>query len=190
MFRFSVKHDEAALVRRAQSGDTAAMKILYESNVQYLTAVCYRYLGSQDDAKDVLQEAFIKIFSAIGRFEFKGEGSLRSWMTRIVINESISRIRKKKKDIEVFVVDHLPDIPDEDPDPEGIPPSVLMDLISKLPPGYRTILNLHVFEQKSHKEIAAMLGIKENSSTSQYHRAKAMLAEMIRKYRNEQGLEE
>ena len=76
------------------------------------------------------------------------------------------------------------DLPEEEPDIDAIPSSVIFRLIRDLPDGYRTVFNLYVIEQKSHKEIAAMLNIKESSSASQLHRAKAMLAARIRQYNN------
>ena len=190
MIRLFPKDVEASLLRKARKGDAAAIKAIYDANVQYLAGTCRRYITSDDDIKDILQESFIRIFSSLDRFEYRGRGSLRAWMSRVVVNESLMFLRKNKLNELISLDDPLPDIPqDDDPDTEGIPPDVLMDMISKLPPGGRTILNLFVFEQKSHREIAELLGIKENSSTSQFHRAKTMLAGMIRQYRNEQGLE-
>ena len=80
--------NEENIVRLAKKKDTASLRKLYDFHVQYLTAVCSRYIGESDGVKDILQESFIKIFSTIDRFEWKGEGTLRAWMKRIVINES------------------------------------------------------------------------------------------------------
>jgi len=190
VIRFFPKDAEAQLVRKAKSGDTAAVKSIYDNNVRYLSAVCRRYVPDDDELKDVLQEAFIKIFSNLDKFEYKGSGSLRGWMSRIVVNEALMFLRRSSKYPLLSLDDPLPDIPEtEDPDVDGIPPQVLQSMIEELPPGCRTVLNLFVFEQKSHKEIAEMLGIRENSSTSQFHRAKTLLAGMIKQYRNEQGLD-
>lgn len=190
MIRFFPKDAEAQLVRKAKSGDTAAVKSIYDNNVRYLSAVCRRYVPDDDELKDVLQEAFIKIFSNLDKFEYKGSGSLRGWMSRIVVNEALMFLRRSSKYPLLSLDDPLPDIPEtEDPDVDGIPPQVLQSMVEELPPGCRTVLNLFVFEQKSHKEIAEMLGIRENSSTSQFHRAKTLLAGMIKQYRNEQGLD-
>lgn len=190
MIRFFPKDAEAQLVRKAKSGDTAAVKSIYDNNVRYLSAVCRRYVPDDDELKDVLQEAFIKIFSALDKFEYKGSGSLRGWMSRIVVNEALMFLRRSSKHPLLSLDDPLPDIPEtEDPDVDGIPPQVLQSMVEELPPGCRTVLNLFVFEQKSHKEIAELLGIRENSSTSQFHRAKTLLAGMIKQYRNEQGLD-
>ncbi len=190
MIRLFPKDAEAQLVRKAKGGDTAAVKSIYDNNVRYLSAVCRRYVPDEDEFKDVLQEAFIKIFSSLDRFEYKGSGSLRGWMSRIVVNEALMSLRRSSKHPLLSLDDPLPDMPEsEDPDVDGVPPQVLQSMVEKLPPGCRTVLNLFVFEQKSHKEIAELLGIKENSSTSQFHRAKTLLAGMIKQYRNEQRLD-
>ncbi len=173
-------------MKKASGGrDDSSLRELYALYVRYLSAVCSRYIPDAGDAKDVLQESFIKIFSSVGRFEYRGESSLKAWMRRIVVNESISFLRSRRK-MSFVSFDHNPpeDIPDEDPMVEGIPPSVLQQMIKELPPGYRTVFNLYVLEQKSHREIASMLGITEKASASQFSRARARLAEKIREYRH------
>ena len=164
--------NEEQIIRLVQSGDTTAMRSLYNLHIRYLTAVCARYLARDEDVKDALQEAFLKIFTSIGRFEYRGEGSLRAWMTRIVINEALKLLRREHNDTA-----------DEEPATEEIPAEALHEMIRTLPAGYRTVFNLYVMEQKSHKEIAALLGISESTSASQLHRAKALLAEKIKHYR-------
>jgi len=176
----------AALVEKVSRGrDDTSVRELYTLYVRYLAAVCSRYLPDQGDVKDVLQESFIKIFSSIGRFEYRGESSLKAWMRRIVVNESITFLRKKRK-VSFISFDHDPpeDIPDEDPQVEGIPQSVLQEMIKELPPGYRTVFNLYVLEQKSHREIASMLGITEKASASQFSRSRARLVQKITEYRH------
>ena len=148
--------DERKLVALAREHDAASVKALYDAYVQYLAAVCRRYLSSEDDVKDVLQDSFVKIFSSLDRFEWRGEGSLRLWMRRIAVNEAV-------------------------------PLEVLQDMIRSLPEGYRTVFNLHVFEQLPHKEIAGLLGISENTSFSQFSRAKNLLARKIREYLASEG---
>lgn len=178
---------EAELILSAQRGDAAAVKSLYDGNVQYLAAVCARYVSASDDMKDVLQDSLIKIFSSLDTFSYRGPGSLQGWMKRIVVNESLMFLRKEKSSELLFSDDKLPEFPDfTEADPEGIPALELHKMIADLPTGYRTVLNLYIFEEKSHREIAALLGISENTSFSQYHKAKAMLAKKIIEYRNGQ----
>ena len=160
------------------------MKALYDRYAGFLTAVCSRYIENKEDVKDLMQDSFIRIFSSIGSFEYRGEGSLKAWMSRIVINNTLKYIRDNIQKGMISIDEDIPDVPDEEiPEISEMPPSVIQDMIRRLPEGYRTVFNLFVFEGKSHKEIAMLLGIKENSSASQLHRAKALLAGWIREYR-------
>ena len=143
-------------------------------------AVGLRYVPDCDDLNDIIQDSFVKILSSVNRFEYRGEGSLKGWILRIVSNEAINFIKQKTK---FSFVDEFPDeIEEQDPDVDKVPPQVLNQMISELPDGYRMVLNLYVFEQKSHKEIAEMLDIKESTSASQYLRARKLLASKINNY--------
>ena len=156
------------------------MKMLYDRYVGYLTAVCARYIPDDDDMKDILQEAFVKIFRTMGSFTWRGEGSLKAWMSKIVVNDSLKALRRKKP---LPLSETLPEpIDEEEPAFADVPLDVIQGMIRQLPDGYRTVFNLFVFEDKSHREIASLLGIKENSSASQLHHAKAMLARWIKDY--------
>ena len=155
------------------------MRMLYDRYVGYLTAVCGRYVPDDDEVKDILQEVFIKVFQTMDRFEYRGEGSLKAWLTRIVVNDSLKFLRKKKS---LPLPDTLPELPEEEPAFDRVPLPVIHRMIRELPEGYRTVFNLFVFEDRSHKEIASMLGIKENSSASQLYHAKALLARWIKDY--------
>jgi len=173
------------LAQLVGNGNPRGQRELYDRYAGYLTAVANRYLADLDKVKDVLQEAFINIFRRFDSFQYRGEGSLQAWMTRIVVNGALHELRGRQI---VQPVETLPDpLPEEDPEVDDIPLEVLQGMIEQLPDGYRTVFNLYVFEQKSHKEIAAMLGIKENSSASQYLRAKAILAREIKEYRRKNG---
>ena len=176
------KDNEERLINLIKGGDEQAMRQLYCLYIRYLSAVCSRYIYSDEDIKDVLQDAFLKIFSSIDSFEYRGDGSLKGWMTKIVLNETLKFVKRNCRLDFVELRPEEIDIPDEEPNTEGIPPAVIHSMIRDLPDGYRTIFNLYVIEEKSHKEIAELLGIKINSSASQLHRAKAMLADKIKKY--------
>lgn len=156
------------------------MRSFYERYAGYLTAVCSRYVVDRTNVKDILQEAFIKVFQSLDRFEYRGEGSVKAWITRIVVNDSLKSLKASSR---LNFVDDLPDIPEDDePTLPQIPPAVVQEMIKALPDGYRTVFNLFVFEKKSHREIASLLGIKEDSSASQFFRARAMLARNIKNY--------
>ena len=172
---------EKELARLVGNGDPRGQRELYDRYAGILTAVASRYLADGDLVKDVLQDAFIRIFERFGSFRYRGEGSLRAWMSRVVANGALQALRKEGR---LLPVREIPDIPqDEDPNVDGVPMDVLQGMISRLPDGYRTVFNLFVFEQLKHKEIASLLGIKENSSASQFLRAKALLAKEIKEYR-------
>lgn len=175
---------EQILTNRLRMKEEAAWKELFGAHSRNLTYVCSRYIISKDDVHDVLQNSFIKMFSSIDSFEYRGSGSLRAWISRIVVNESLKHI-KQNSDFKLIVDDfEIPDMPDEEePNLEEISETTIMKMIRLLPDGYRTVFNLFVFEQKSHREIAGLLGIAENSSASQFHRAKAMLAQKIKEYK-------
>lgn len=175
--------NETQLLSLVSQEDPTAMRRIYSSYVRYLSAVCSRYIPNDDDVKDVLQESFVKIFSRIKEFEYRGEGSLKGWLTRITVNESLRflKLQRRIEFVELPEQDYILD--DKEPDVDSIPTGILLEMIRNLPDGYRTIFNLYVIEGKSHKEIAALLGIKASTSASQLHHAKSVLATKIRKYK-------
>jgi RNA polymerase sigma-70 factor (ECF subfamily) len=159
------------------------MKEFYSQYAPYLKGVCLRYIPDKNDAKDVFQNALVHIFSHIADFEYRGAGSLEAWATKVVVNESLKFLRTKEQH---ELLQHDYDVPDEAKDDDlsvsDIPPDVFRQMLSRLPTGYRTVLNLYVFEGKSHQEIARLLSIKKDTSASQFYKAKKMLAKMIKKY--------
>ncbi len=147
-------------------------------------ATCLRYIADRDAVKDVMQDAFVKVFTSLSQFDYRGEGSLKAWVTRIAANESLNYVRRNER---LAFTDNVPDVPDdEEPDIGEVPMQVLLRMIGDLPAGYRAVFNLFVFEGLSHKDIARALGIKESSSASQYLRAKRQLAKEINEYKNKQ----
>ncbi len=175
---------EQILVRRLLEKEEAAWKELFGAYSGKLSYVCSRYIIEKEDVHDVLQNSFIKMFRSIDSFQYRGNGSLKAWITRIVINESLSHLKKNSHINTDTDLDAIPDFPgDDEPDLDSISKESLMEMIRSLPDGYRTVFNLYVFEEKSHKEIAAMLGIGENSSASQFHRAKAILVQKVNEYK-------
>lgn len=173
---------ELQLLSLVRQGDTMAMKTVYSTYIRYLAAICSRYIANDEDVKDVLQDSFLKVFSSIASFKYRGKGSLKGWITKITVNETLKFLQRDNRFEFVEISEQKHDVADEDPDIDAIPSSVLFNLIRELPDGYRTIFNLYVIENKSHKEIARLLGIKESTSASQLHRAKSLLATKIRQY--------
>ena len=171
------------LVERIRQKDQRAMSELYQMYIGELSSVCYRYIPNRDDAKDILQNSFVKIFTSIPTLEYRSEEAFKGWLIRIVANEALTFLREKKKLLFVEQDDakiRQADIADEDPVTEQISADQLHQLISELPDGYRTVLNLYVFENYSHRQIAELLGIKEGTSASQLYYAKQWLARRIK----------
>jgi RNA polymerase sigma-70 factor (ECF subfamily) len=174
---------ERELLEALRRKDSRGTRVFYDRYAGYLTAVALRYVPDRSAVKDILQESFLRIFDAVDRFEYRGEGSLRSWACRIVVNGALKSLRGQGK---LQYVEDLPDVPEEEDVPvQQVPAAVLQRLIQDLPDGYRTVFNLYVFEKKSHREIAGLLGIKEDSSASQFFRARALLARQIKTYLKE-----
>ena len=178
------------IVERIRLKDQRAMGELYQMYIGELSSVCYRYIPNRDDAKDVLQNSFVKIFTSISTIEYRGDEAFKGWLVRIVANEALLFLREKKKLLFIEQDEAKAKqarIADEAPDIEQISADQLHQLISELPDGYRTVLNLYVFENYSHRQIAELLGIKESTSASQLHYAKQWLARRIKELTNKQG---
>lgn len=170
---------EQHIIRLFEKGDKFAMDKLYGEYADYLATVCSRYIQNPEDVHDVLQEAFIRIFSKIHTFEYKGKGSLKAWLTQVVINESLYFLRRDNANLFIDQESDIPDITDE-PDVDSLSITQITDTILKLPPGYRSVFNLFAIEGKSHKEIAEILHIMPDTSASQFHKARNMLAKMLK----------
>ena len=176
--------EEERWLRKALDGDNTATEWIYRKHVRYLSALCSRYITEDEDIKDVLQESFIKIFTSLDSFKYRGEGALKAWMAKITLNETLKFVRNNSRLPIDSIDDKDTNIADDDSmETENIPTGVLHQFIRELPDGYRTVFNLYVIDDKSHKEIAQLLGIKENTSASQLHKAKSMLAQKIKHYR-------
>ena len=181
--------DEQRLVRRLRNGENGAMEEFYSQYVPYLKGVCSRYITDKEDAKDVLQNALVRIISHTTEFQYHGQGSLRAWASRIIVHEALRFLKDMKRHELTSWDDDVMDVMEEDDPPiEDIPPEVIQQMIRQLPTGYRMVFNLYVFEDKSHEEIARLLGISIGTSTSQLHRAKNLLADMIRDYNEKKQL--
>ena len=176
--------DEQQLAEKCRQGDNRARKELYEQYAGRMLTICTRYVSDKDLAQDLLHDGFLKIFHSFDKFTYRGEGSLRAWIERIFVNESLQCLRKNDILSKSATIEDTLEIynqPEEE-SIEMIPHSVLLQFIEELPAGYRTIFNLYTFEDKSHKEIAELLGINEKSSSSQLFRAKNTLAKKINEW--------
>lgn len=180
---------ERTLIEALRKGKPAAKRSFYEQYYRYLAAVCARYVPTDEDVKDLLQDVFIKIFTRFDSFEHRGPGSLQAWCRRVAVNEALQFLRAGKK-MPTSPLDESGDLPDPDPAPDVslIPQRELLEMIRRLPDRYRTVFNLYVFEEKSHQEIAELLHIQPGTSASNLHRAKALLCQWIDDYRKKMEL--
>jgi len=180
-------YTDEELVRRCAQGDHQAFRVLYEHFAPKMYAYLLRFVNDRDMAHDLMQDGFIKAYTSIAQFVPRGEGSLQSWLMVLMRNEALQYLRRNDALRESMDIDSTP-LADEIPDSEEveqIPSEVLMQLLGELPDGYRTVFSLYVLEDKSHREIAEMLGIKERSSASQLVRAKVLLTAKIKNWLKE-----
>lgn len=155
---------------------------LYDSLAGKMLFVCFRYCKNRDDAEDVLQEGFIKVFKHIHTFKF--EGSFEGWVRRIMVNTAINFITIQKQKHLFDDIENISVHPEsESTDAIGqINEKDLLKILNLLPDGYRTVFNLYAIEGYSHKEIAEMLKITEGTSKSQLSKAKAYLKDLLHQY--------
>jgi RNA polymerase sigma-70 factor (ECF subfamily) len=165
-------------------GERRSQEQLFKLFYGKMLAVCHRYISDRDSAQEVLQEAFLKVFDKLEHFDFKG--SLEGWIRRIVTNTAIDHLRRAKKN--PFLSDQDSDFKDfsfdavqeqEDALYLSLKAEVAMAAIAKLSPAYRTVFNLFVLEERSHKEIAELLGISEGTSKSNLAKAKMNLQRLL-----------
>ncbi|HSF89619.1 MAG TPA: RNA polymerase sigma factor [Saprospiraceae bacterium] len=170
---------ESSLIALCLKGDRQAQYTLYNRYCDAMYNVCYRMLGNQAEAEDVLQESFMDVYRKLD--SFRAEASLGAWIKRIVINHCLNVFKKRRIHFEE-ISESTVNIPTEDfEDDEEVVYEVkkVKEGIMKLPDGYRQVLTLYLIEGYDHAEIADILGIQETGSKSQYSRAKAKLREIL-----------
>lgn len=169
---------EEVLLQGCLQGKPAAQRELYERFSPKMLAVCYRYGHNREDAEDMLQEGFIKVFSQIHTFEARG--ALEGWIRRIMVHTCINILKKNKKFNESVDLIHATTLHvREESIPSIMQAKEVVECIRLLPLGYKTVLNLYAIEGFSHREIGEMLEVGESTSRSQYTRAKAMLEDIL-----------
>lgn len=172
---------ESDLIAGCIAGDRLMQEELYNRFAPKMYAVCLRYANNVDDAQDLLQEGFIKVYKNIHRF--RAEGSFEGWIRRVFINSSIEHLRKKSAKLVTVSEKEEGTIEDSDISAlDSMAEKDIIRLIQELSPGYRTVFNLYVIEGFSHKEIGEQLGISEGTSKSQLARAKSILQKKVTQY--------
>ncbi|MFN8252044.1 MAG: sigma-70 family RNA polymerase sigma factor [Ferruginibacter sp.] len=169
---------EELLLAGCLKNNAAAQEALYNRFSPRMLGVCYRFAKNREDAEDMLQEGFIKVFTQI--HQYRNEGALEGWIRRIIVHTCINNLKKNKKFADSLDIIHAKSIHiNEELIPSIMQAKQVVECIRMLPIGYRTVLNLYAVEGYPHKDIAAMLDIEESTSRSQYTRAKAMLEEIL-----------
>lgn len=167
------------IILQCNKGNKRAQKALYKVLAQKMFVHCYRYVKHKEDAEEILSEGFIKVFNNLSKVEYRDAKSFEGWVKKIMVNESLMFLRKRKtmvydnKEILLIETDFTTEIELEAKD--------IYNLILSLPLGYRTIFNLYAIEGFSHKEIAQKLEIKESTSRSQLTKARAALRKLMAK---------
>ena len=169
---------EEVILEGCLRNDPNAQRELYNQYSPKMLAVCYRYAHNREDAEDMLQEGFIKVFLQLRTFE--NRGSFEGWIRKIIVHTCINILKKNKKFNESVDLIHASSIQIRE---ESIPAVVqvkqIVESIRSLPIGYRTVLNLFAIEGYSHREISQLLDIEESTSRSQFTRAKSMLEDLL-----------
>lgn len=176
------------LVEGCLRGDRRSQHAVYKLFYGKMKAVCLRYTKDSDEALDVLQEGFIKVFQNIERYS--GAGSFEGWVRRIMVNLSIDRFRKQKNNLimlnsSINAEDWADDVEDEedsDMDQYDFKPSQIIEAMQQLSPAYRTVFNLYVFENYTHQDISDALGISVGTSKSNYAKAKKNMKKILLKH--------
>ena len=169
---------EELMIAGCLRNNAAAQEALYQRFSPRMLGVCYRFAKNREDAEDMLQEGFIKVFTQM--HQYRSEGALEGWIRRIIVHTCINILKKNKKFSDSVDIIHANSIHiKEDQIPSIMQAKQVVECIRMLPIGYRTVLNLYAIEGFSHREIATILDIEESTSRSQYTRAKAMLEDIL-----------
>jgi RNA polymerase sigma-70 factor (ECF subfamily) len=182
------KLDEQALARACSQRDRLAEEELYRRYAARVYALCRRYLGDEEEAKDLMLETLVQALDRIGAYQYQGKGSLYGWISRIAINKAINQIKRRRwrtVSLDFRAQDDIPDPTGNEM--EAIPTEKLREWITELPDMRRAVFNLYCIDGYSHKEIGRMLGISETGSTSILAKARRQLKERIRQYLKEQA---
>lgn len=170
---------EHELIRGCLRGSVQSQKDLYERYAGKMYAVCLRYARTREDAADILQEGFLKVFSKLGQFQF--QGSFEGWVRRVMVNTALRTYQKQRFEFEQSGYERLPETPVEPDAVALLSEEELLKLVRNLPDGYRAVFNLVAIEGYSHAEAAEMLGIQESTSRSQLTKARRQLEDALAK---------
>jgi RNA polymerase sigma-70 factor (ECF subfamily) len=177
----------SAFIKKLKENDSKTQRVFYQQLAPKMYGICLRFALINEDADDILQDGFIRIFNHIK--DFRGDGSLEGWVRRTIVNTAINYYKKKiKQGIKTDLEYVKSQIKEQNNIIERMSADELLVLINELPPGYRMVFNLNIIEGYTHKEIGHMLEISENTSKSQLSRARASLQKKISIIRHKENL--
>ena len=173
----------AEIVSGCKTYNESSENELYRISAKWLLGVCMRYCNNRSDAEDLLQETFIKIFKSIKNVEYTCDKQFYSWMKTVCVNTALNQLRGSKGFYNDSIDENDPALycyPHEITESDDIQDHIMM-LLQRLPAGYRTVLNLFVFEEMEHREISKMMNISESTSKTQLFKARKMFKKMLEK---------
>ena len=172
---------EDLIIAGCLNKNPVAQRELYNKYSPKMLSVCYRYAHTREDAEDMLQEAFVKVFNNIDTYA--NRGSFEGWLRRTIVNTCINVLKRNKKFSDSVELEHGENVQTKDNIYSLMQARQVVECIRLLPIGYRTVLNLFAIEGYSHREISEILDIEESTSRSQHTRAKVMLEQILIKKR-------
>ncbi|MCU0445913.1 MAG: sigma-70 family RNA polymerase sigma factor [Microscillaceae bacterium] len=180
-----IKALEQTIIQGCRAGKAKYQEMLYELYYGKMMSVCLRYARDREEARDILQEGYIKVFNGIANF--KGDGSLEGWIRRIMVNTAINHYHKNKKyNLHSSIEEDFNDPPEnalyDDKVIQEMNYEDLLKLIRTLPPAYQTVFNLYVLEGYNHKEIGELLNINEGTSKSNLAKARMKLQKQLNQW--------
>lgn len=157
-----------------------SQKTLYQEFYAYGMSICLRYADNRDEAAEILNDGFMKVFQNIGRFDLTRP--FKPWLRRIIVNTAINHYHQKNRALKAEELDRVNQNASEEKILSGITYDEILEMLRKLPPAYRTVFNLHVIEGYKHEEIAAMLGVSVGTSKSNLFKAKEQLRKILNNF--------
>jgi RNA polymerase sigma factor, sigma-70 family len=183
LITYNVTNELEHIIQGCIDGDRSQQEKLYQMFASKMYGVCLRYSKNPEQAKDILQDGFVKVFEKIG--QFRSEGSFEGWLRRLMINTALERFRKQRQVVSLDLLPDVAEMEDTEDDEVAFSMDELLSYIQMLPERYRMVFNLYVMEEMTHKEVAEMMGITEGTSKSDLSRARVILQNLINKKLNQ-----
>jgi RNA polymerase sigma factor (sigma-70 family) len=170
--------DLESILNQCKKNNRTAQAALYNWLAPKLLGLCVRYMQNRDEAEDVMQDAFVKIFTSLS--SYKGQGSFEGWARRVAVNTALTALQKKKRIYFERNLQLVENIEFKEEETQQLSMELILSCLHRLPAGYCAIINLYLIEEFSHKEIAEKLGITESTSRSQFARARQALIKLLK----------